>query len=62
MLAGPPHQHCTYPMTWPRVEMTWDLIGSNLYMIHSMALIEFTQLQISANERKKGTLFSAECS
>lgn len=38
----------------PVVEMTWDLIGSNLHKIHQMALAEFTQLQISANEGKKG--------
>lgn len=53
MLAGPSLQQRTW--TWPYVKMTHNLMVSNLYMTHEMALADFIQLQISANEDKKET-------
>lgn len=35
-----PIQHRAHLRTWPSVEIDWDLIVSNLYVIHEMALAE----------------------
>lgn len=61
MLAGPSLQQRSRPQTWPYVEMTCNLMVSNLYTTREMALADFIQLQTAANvDKKETTLLTVE--